>query len=513
MNIPFYIQTTYLNPLLVSILPVILFQMYRRYVKDITALLGVSVFMFAHPFYRLYPQGGRVATPIIFLALVGLLVTETELGRTRKKILSIMFASGVVVSHYGTSYYSMMALFGALILLQILPTLERLLGTILSRREAFVQDTVQFRSEYSDTPVLSGAFVAFFGTFVIAWYIYTSGGQLFSLPNHFADSVSALYGGDFFSSSTANRVQKSYGYGTTSIRLARYIYIGLIGLMGVGLVAEFYRRLSPSLDTAFPDEYFAISTMFLAFAGSTYVLPVGWGGGRPMMIAFTFVGIFALIGILVPVWVCSTVLSEYWDRQLHLSQGTLRGVAHSVFAIVLATFLILNTGVAAATVIGGSAPMNVPLQPELDERRNPSFVAGAYVETDVQTFAWLQDNRDTEYQMRGDLMANALTDKYRSSIAIAMNKDDPFPYGDVKPRGDIDRIIGNDAPAYTFMLSHNTHLDVYTLNSTYERKPLRPLSDAIDARSRIYSTGHNSIYLGGNGTAMSRQTVETNSSE
>jgi len=501
-DIPLYLQSGHVNPILVSLLPVTLFQIYRRYVSDRSALLGVSIFMFAHPFYRLYPGGGRVSTPVIFLAVVGLLIADDSLGSFNKKLFSIIFASGIIVSHYGTSYYAMLAFFGAFALVKVFPYVEKAIASISDRGHSMAADAIQFSTERNGQSVLTVTFVCFFGVFVMAWYMYTFGGGHFSLPVRIAGAIQGLYEGALFTGKSANRLQKSYGYNTTSIRLARYIYIGLVGLMLFGLVSELLRRFVSSLETRFQDEYLGTAAVLLAFAGSSFLLPVGWGGGRPMMIAFTFVAVFAVVGSLTGFEILRFGLGKVMTERNLPSRDALRGVCHSGFAVVLAVFLLLNTGVMAATFIDGTAPNNVPLQSELEDSRNPRFVTGGYVETDIATFGWLVDHRTEGYGIRGDLLTNGLTDRYRSSIASEAETDVVFPYGDTKPRGYLNRLGEVDVTEYTILLSHNYHLDAYTFNSSYERKPLNPLHDELDARSRIYSTGNSGIYFGGNRTAI-----------
>ena len=504
IDIPYYMQTSFVNPILVSLLPVILFVAYRKYVTDTMALLGVSIFMFAHPFYRLYPGGGRVATPVIFLALIGLLIADDELEPVRVHVLAIMFAAGLVISHYGTSYFAMLAFFGAFLSLSLLPYVERWLSDSVGGIRSEIHDWVQITSRNDETKVVTVTFVSFFAVLVMAWYMYTSGGNHFSLPKHIARSLGALFGGDFFTGSTANRVTKSYGPGTQSITYSRYIYMSLIGLMGVGIATELFRRLRRSVETLFDDEFLVVGGIFLATAGSSFVLPTGWGGGRPMMIAFTFSAVFAAVGAVALARLGWTVLERAIENWHPLAEGQAVRIAQSALAVILAVFLMLNTGVLAATAIGGTAPMTVPLETNLEESQNPDFRARAYVDTDVQTHAWLLDHRSGEYGIRGDLIASGQTDKYRSSIAFTMEKDVVFPYSGGGVDGYLDQLGESRDTRYVLIFGHNQNLDVYTLNSTYESKPLDPLHDEIEARSRIYSTGNSAIYFGGNGTAIRR---------
>jgi hypothetical protein len=66
IDIPYFIQTSFLNPVLVSLIPVILFQAYRRYVSDRAALLGAAIFMFAHPFFVGAELNSRESTLFLY---------------------------------------------------------------------------------------------------------------------------------------------------------------------------------------------------------------------------------------------------------------------------------------------------------------------------------------------------------------------------------------------------------------------------------------------------------------
>jgi uncharacterized membrane protein len=497
-DIPFYIQTSYINPILVSLLPVIIFQTYRKYVSDKMAFLGVSVFMFAHPFYRLYPGGGRVSTPVIFLALVGLLISDTRLNVSRKHLFSLLFATGIILSHYGTSYFVMFGFLGAYLVLSTFPYVKKSISYLPENVNEISKNNLEIETPDNMGPVVTASFTGFFVIAVLAWYLYTSGGTHFSLPGHIQRALASLFGGDLISGSTANRVQKSYGYNTLSIRLSRFIYIGLVSLMGVGFLIEVCSRIYHHTTSKFEDEYLAIAGIFLTVSGSSFLLPVGWGGGRPMMIAFTFIAVFAVVGLVRVVKLCRQVVELSPARINTPSTRFMETVALSSFATIVAVFLLLNSGVLAATIVGGTAPHNVPIQPKLDQRENPNFRSGAYVDTDVQTHAWLLDHRTTDYGIRGDLIVHGQTDKYRSSIAIAMDTDVVFPYEDSAPNGFLNRIENDRFSKYVLIMGHNKNLDVYTLNSTYERKSLDPLHDDLAIRDRIYTTGDSSIYFGPN---------------
>ena len=73
-----FIMTQYevVNPFFVSFIPLALYVTFRQYVRVDVAFLGAALFMFVHPFYLQYPTAGRAATPVLFLALFGVALSN-----------------------------------------------------------------------------------------------------------------------------------------------------------------------------------------------------------------------------------------------------------------------------------------------------------------------------------------------------------------------------------------------------------------------------------------------------
>lgn len=472
-------QYNVVNPVLVSALPVALFVTFRRYTDSYKAFLGASLFVFAHPFFRQYPTGGRAATPVLFLALFGVAISDRDSRSVVSTGLSLLFVLGIVVSHYGTSYYVMAAFAGALIVLAVLVRVDRLVmeadvrRLIASVREVNLPTT---RTAKQFTVSL----VFFYSVATLTWYMYMNGGKKFDLlPKHARESYVQLVGGSTFSGRTAARLQKNYG--TEAIQYSKYLYLVFGLLIGLGLLVVLYRRLS-TREAGFDDHYYALAVSVLGIFATT-VMVRNWGGGRPMMITYVFTTVFAVVG-----------LAGIERRTLGRQREALR-----VFGVLLAALFVLNSGVASALVLGGFAPSNVPNQNGLAQTDSPRAQTMVYKETDIAAHVWLVTHHD-ELEVYGDTFANRQTDWYRPEIMGGMegvtagwSRIEGKPLGLSKlPKSGVES-------GYVLLLGHNIALDGAW---THQYGPRSASLDELELpeRSKVYTTGESAVYYH-NGTA------------
>ena len=477
-----------LNPLLVSILPVALFLVYRRYTNSTLAALGASLFVFAHPFYNLYPQGGRVATPVIFLSLFALALADDRLASLTRTGFALVFVLGVAISHYGTSYYVLFALLGAGVVLVGFALLDRSLGrrrSVADGGRQHARDWLGSVRHAAREGILSWVFLAFYVVAVLSWYLYTKTGTKFGiLPRHIRKTLTSLFGDrPIGGGSTAKRLQESYA--TLSIDLAKDLYLMMSLLMVIGLAAVYYDRFLGDGDAAPADEFLAIATAMLGTFVFTLAVPGAWGGGRPMMIVFTFTSVLAVLGTITVVTGVATLRRVFSTGRP--SQAAIRSAGTSAFAVLLAVLLVLNTGVAAATVLGGHAPSNVPGNVE----SNPHFDA------EMETHVWLIVNKRAP--VYGDVHAHGHSDWFRPIFA-ARSEAATFGYGGNKPRGELHTVLEMSGleRGYLILLHHNVEEGVVQVGNPQSNSPdeysLSAYRSELDRRSIIYTTGATRIY-------------------
>lgn len=535
-------QLTVVNPLFVALVPVALFSAFRRYLGPRRAFLGASLFVFAHPFYNLYPTAGRVATPVFFLAVLGLVVGDEALSVLQRRVLSVVAATGIIVSHYGTSYYVMYAIVLSLALLVALRladwTLERVVsGATPNGGTTRAALGSSLRAPIDAATVLTLPFAAFYVVAVVGWYMHTGGGRRFDgLVSNVRQTYTSLMTPGT-RGSTATRLVTDYG--TTSIRLSKLLYVA-VGLLVVGgLAATYYRRLHPDWTQPVDDEYLVLGTALLGLFGSTFVVSGQWGGGRPMMIVFSMTALYAVVGTEVLGATLTRVaggrdrsvatgirraattgrraLDDQLERWRRPGSTTARLVAraattaddvggrlaqrvrpvlagadvgrHTPFAVLLVALVLLNTGV-AALAIGGFAPSNVPLQNELEESPSPNHQSKQYVTEDIRTHAWLADHRDPSLAVYGDRLARAqTTDRYNGEIGVHSDRP-PYRF---KKRNHLDSALPVLEPGYVVLLGHNVEHGTVAINYV-EYRDLESLELDLEDRAKVYANDHGAVY-------------------
>lgn len=121
-----FTQLEVVNPLLVSLIPICMFVLFRRYVCSRDAFIGACVLAFAHPFYFQLPTAVRAAMPVLFLTLFGVVLTDSELSSLARRSFGLAFTAGFIVSHYGSAYLLMLTTAVAVCLLALFWRLDAL---------------------------------------------------------------------------------------------------------------------------------------------------------------------------------------------------------------------------------------------------------------------------------------------------------------------------------------------------------------------------------------------------
>lgn len=473
------------NPFLVAFIPLAVFVVARRYLGARRGLLAASLFIFAHPFFKQYPTAGRAATPVLFLSLFALVVSDDEHPSLQASALGIAFASGIIVTHYGTSYYVMVAIIGALVLLQLVKVSDaiaadgihsvtsdwhELLGRLKSSNENSGRGTILSRTQ-----------AVFFAVGAIAWYMYATQGQKWkTLPYHILSTFQTMFSDGLYSGRTGARVARDYG--SLPIRLSKYVYIVFGLLMGVGLIYVYYRRLVKRDYSVVDDRYLTLGSVMLGLFGLTFVAR-NWGGGRPMMITFTFTTTFAALGATVSSRVSSSLLREYVGERVtqSLDSNGVR-VGLSVFAVLLVLLFSLNSGFASAVTIGTQSPSNVPISSAQESHR----------EIDIGTHVWI--NNYGSGNVYGDPITHGQTDWYLPDIEIRTTGHRAYEGLD-KPRGELLSLRESGVePGYVMLLSHNIEEQSIVRRYVSEDYPLTEFQSELDQRDRIYTTGLSTVY-------------------
>ena len=106
-----------LSPLMISILPLIVYLLSKKYIGELCAFLAAFFFMSQYIFA--FP-GGRSQMGVLFFALAMLVFFSDGIDLLSKKLLFIVFMVSCLVSHYSTTYIFFFMMLGSLLALKML---------------------------------------------------------------------------------------------------------------------------------------------------------------------------------------------------------------------------------------------------------------------------------------------------------------------------------------------------------------------------------------------------------
>lgn len=496
-----------IHPFLVAFIPLAMFVMFRRCVDAKSAFVAVMLFIFAHPFYLQYPTVGRATMPVLFLVLIGVIVTDRTIETVPSSLLLLLFATGVVTTHYGTAYYVMATLLGGMALSWCYRVLDKYgpvneSGDCAPGTDSLVemlQGSVMISRKLGNK--LSVSFGLYYSTAAIAWYLFTVEGAKFALfPQHSYKILDQFFRGALFIGGSTQRLQRTYG--GEAIELSKGLYVGFIVLIGIGILLQHYRRFLTEGDISFDDEYLAVASVLFGLFGITAIFRT-WGGGRPLMITLSFTAVFGVSGIS---W-CVTRVHEVVGQGnpvLGSLDGPLSGrkLGRAVFAVLLAVFFLLNTGTASVVLLDGRAPNNVPLHPQIDESENPDVRSSLYRITDVEAHVWINEKNPSSPNVAGkvygDELAHGQVDWYRPAIELRTEGHSAY-YDIQKPRGNIVGFKNASQPGYVLLLGHNLRMQL--LVTAEGVVSLRRISTPLSNSNLVYNSGNSHVYFRANSTS------------
>jgi uncharacterized membrane protein len=346
------------HPLLFSLTPVALYQGYKRFVTERAAFYSAFFFMSLFSFFIVLSRNTRTGTALFFLGLFVVLLLDDQLADVYRTVLAMLFASSIVVSHYGVSYILLFALGLAL------PAF------LIARRLEGVIDPQGIQSRAS-VSVASFGFLGFYLTVLLAWYIYASpGGQSFGLVVNFGDHFLTTLAEEFtgYEQSASVRVATA-DQGSVVIDALRYYHFVLgaiiaIGILGTGLRTIGILDREGSGEVIIENmsrEFVIFAVAFLAIFGVTFLPVQRINTARTFAIALIFLAPFLVVGT-----------REIFRTINHVFEISPKKVpVFNVVVLVLLIYFLLNTGVVSAIAINQYSPNALVEKERITEEGQP----------------------------------------------------------------------------------------------------------------------------------------------
>lgn len=266
-------------PVFLSLVPLALFQAYRKQTGDKVAFFGAFFFVSLHTFFAGITTHARMPIAELFLALSILLFLAKGMVISKRATLLIIFGLSIVVSHYGISYIYMLYLLIALPLLFLLAS--------------------RMVKEWRRS-TLTTTYVMLFIVFSLAWYMYVSTGSPFYSLVRIGGHIYSSLGTELFSPGAREvAITQAVGLGPWAVevesKISRIIYHATQLFITVGII-ELMVNLRK---TRFHREYVAMSLTSMVILAISFILPYfayPLGIGRIYHITLFFLAPFCILG-------------------------------------------------------------------------------------------------------------------------------------------------------------------------------------------------------------------------
>ena len=194
-------------PFIFSLLPLVLFLIYRKQTNMKIAFLSCFFFVSYEFFYVNAPTGGRQEIAELFLALVLFLLLDNSLHRSTRSFLLVTFMCSLIVSHYGTSYLFILILLGVWFFTNLIKQVDP--------------------SKISYSNQIPTIFALLTVCFTVAWYGFMSDASAFNTIIHISDHIISSISSEFLNPDSSQGMQlvlsgASYGL---MVHLEKYIQL------------------------------------------------------------------------------------------------------------------------------------------------------------------------------------------------------------------------------------------------------------------------------------------------
>ena len=353
-------------PLIFSLVPVALYQVFRKQIGNRCAFLSAFFFMSFYPFFTTMSYLPRQQIAEFFLGLIVLIIVYREITPLNKSILLVIFITALIVSHYATTYIFLFYLFLTFLSLNFIDT-----------RNATITVTL----------------VTLSIVMALSWYIHVSRSGAFDTIIHIGDHVYTSIITEMFSSSAIDpNIARAFGVGISKLPLLQMIghYWQIITeiLIAIGIVYVILGRGRIKLNR----EYLLFSLISMVLIIMCIALPYfasSMNMDRIYHLTLFFLSPFCIIGVEAILSMTSRL-----SKIAFLKHHQMR---HLVLMIILIPYFLFNTGFVTELVL---RPENFQLGINHMENNDlnkgsyfnwSSFIASPIPEQDVVSCRWMSN--------------------------------------------------------------------------------------------------------------------------
>jgi len=363
-----------LYPLIFSLVPLGLYQIYKKEIGQTAAFLSVFFFVSSSTFHNVQMLSlARQMIAELFFVLLLYLVFDQKMNPWKRKVLLMIFGGALVVSHYSVSYIYMFYLIAA---------------WVFSR---FVKKMC--------APTLS--YILFFLAVTFSWYIYVSLGAPFT---SFVDVIGNMYRHvttDFFDLETRGYlVERTLGVAVYPSPLHR---VGSViqNVTEFFIVLGFLKTILKPSKTRFTLEFISLSAtsiliLFLSivvpFFAPALNVPRFYHITLFLLAPFCVLGIETFFSSIIKVMTTTVKIKHVLSFEKYIKVLT---------PLILTAFLLFETGFLYEVI--GDNPTSIPLS---GTKVNPlQFHNAVTSDQEVLSAEWLSKHSNRSFELYADELA------------------------------------------------------------------------------------------------------------
>ena len=432
---------------LFALMPVGLFQLYRKYVESRIAFAAAFLTFASLTFMAEMPGLPTQMIGELFLVLLLIVLFSSELSHAKKTIFLTVFAFGMIVSHYGISYIFILLLLLAWLFLAL-------------------------RKKQTN---LHLPHIMLFFSITCLWYVYTSRSASFDTFVQLGQSIYSSFWTDLINpQSRANTALVGVGLGGSAVSVGHWMgrifhYATQVFIvLGVILVA------SNRIQHRFDKEYVFLSSCMLVFLVAPLVAP-SFGlmnMTRTYHIALLFLAPFCILG--------GVSFFSFLIKRFSARKGSF--VALFLISVVVCSLFLFETGFVYE--ITKDVSYSVPLSMY---RMDKTLIYGyEYLskQLDVAGALWLRSSiaMTNHTSIYGDIV---------SIIKSPLTSYAAFPLDHMLPLSNVTTFAGTSS--YVYLRAYNVANGVVIGESQYQwnTSDLKPVLGNLH---KVYANGGSEIY-------------------
>ena len=460
-------------PLVFALIPLVLYKMYEQQTGSRVAFISVFFFIsMSITFYGIEPLSlNRQIIGQLFFILSIFLIIEKKMVTRKKRVLLIIFASALVLSHYSLAFIFL----SYILFLFIFPRIAR-------ARAIFPY----LKEHHHITQILSKSLILLLIALTFSWYIYVSNSPLNQLL-YSVNRIIKFFVSDFFRAETRLPPALSSLSPTAPSSLIGIIHKALIYLehffIGIGIIVLI---IKPKEFNLYPEFRLTAIISFLILALCLVVpnFALTLNTTRFYSIVIPFLTPFFIFGC--------TFLLRFIGKFFVLRLPKLNKVFVKNLGVYVASCVLIITFLFQVGLINhvtGDYPYSYPL--DLDRRENSNDLSIKvethslyFLDQEVISAKWLMVNMNSTSKVYAD--SNSRQTFLRS---YALLPDDRMLA--------ITNETKLDSQTYIYLKYLNVRIGVISerIGGTYKLLNTSDLSPIMANCSKIYSNGDSDIYF------------------